>query len=40
LGDRIKAMYMTLEGMEGAGISTVGEEVESLEDLMRQNRSA
>jgi hypothetical protein len=37
LGDTIKAMYITVEGMESAGISTVQEEL-NIEDVMRRNQ--
>ncbi|MDR2415230.1 MAG: hypothetical protein LBD75_01060 [Candidatus Peribacteria bacterium] len=37
LGDKIKAMYITLEGITSAGISTVAEEV-NLEKMMERNQ--
>jgi deoxyadenosine/deoxycytidine kinase len=39
LGDTIKAMYITVEGMTNAGITTVAEKL-SIEDMQQQQERA
>jgi hypothetical protein len=43
MGDRIKAMYITVEGMSDAGISMVSDKlggIDEVDDYLRENRES